>query len=145
MKNWDKILKTPYLTVDSVVIRDRNILLVKRNKGAFIGWWALPGGFVKRGEALRKAVMREVLEETGLKVSPEKIIGVYDDPKRDPIRGHVVTVAFLCRLKGGSLRPQPEEVKETKFFPISGIRKLRIAFDHRRIIKDALKMQERKS
>jgi 8-oxo-dGTP diphosphatase len=143
--NWDKILKTPYLTVDAVVMEKGKILLVKRKNIPFLGHWALPGGFVDRGETLRKAVKREVLEETGLRVSPQKIIGIYDDPKREPVRGHVITVGFLCTVKGGKLKPQFEEVKETRFFPVQEIRKLKIAFDHRKIIMDALKMQGRKS
>lgn len=141
MKDWDKIIKTPYLTVDAVVAEKGKILLVKRKNIPFQGQWALPGGFVERGETLRKAVMREVLEETGLKVSPGKIIGIYDDPKREPVRGHAVTVGFLCAVKGGKLKPQFEEVKETRFFPVKEIRKLKIAFDHRKIINDALKMR----
>ncbi len=136
-------IKTPYLTVDAVAIRDRNTLLVKRKKGAFIGQWALPGGFVERGETLRKAVMREALEETGLRVSPERVVGIYDDPKRDP-RFHAASVAFLCSVQGGRIKPQLDEVEEVGFFPVPKIRRLKIAFDHRKIINDALKMQGRK-
>jgi 8-oxo-dGTP diphosphatase len=145
MKDWDSILKTPYITVDAVVIDKGKALFIKRKNAPFLGQWALPGGFVKRGETLKEAVAREVLEETGLKVTPGKIIGIYDDPKRDPLRGHVVTIGFLCAVKGGKIRPQFEEVKETKFFPVSEIRKLKIAFDHRKIIKDALKMRGREA
>lgn len=145
MKDWDKILKTPYITVDAVLMDKGKILLVKRKIIPFIGYWALPGGFVNRGETLRKAVAREVLEETGLKAVPQKIIGIYDDPKREPTRGHVITVGFLCKITSGKLKPQPEEVSETRFFPLQEIRKLKIAFDHRKIINDALKMQRSKS
>jgi 8-oxo-dGTP diphosphatase len=138
--------KTPYLVADALVIKrakEIEILLVKRKSGAFIGHWALPGGFVEIGETLKNAAAREVLEETGLKVSPKKIIGIYDDPKRDP-RGHMVSVAFLCKMKGGKLKPQEEEVSETRFFALPEIRKLKIAFDHRKIIRDALKMRGRR-
>jgi 8-oxo-dGTP diphosphatase len=145
MKDWDRIIKTPHVTVDAVVMDKGKILLVKRKNIPFIGQWALPGGFVERGETLKAAVSREALEETGLKVVPQKIIGIYDDPKRDPLRGHVVTVGFLCKLMGGRLRPQFEEVKETRFFPVQEISRLKIAFDHRKIITDALKMRGRKS
>jgi 8-oxo-dGTP diphosphatase len=144
MKDWDRILKTPYLTVDAVLMDKGKTLLVKRKNIPCIGYWALPGGFVNRGETLRKAVAREVLEETGLKAVPQKIIGIYDDPKRDS-RGHLVTVGFLCALRGGKLKPQFEEVKETRFFQVSEIRKLKIAGDHRKIIMDALKMQRLKA
>jgi 8-oxo-dGTP diphosphatase len=144
MKDCDRIRKTPYLTVDAVIIKNSKILLVKRKKEAFIGYWALPGGFVNVGERAIDAAVREAMEETGLKVKAEKTIGVYDDPKRDP-RFHTASVAFLCRIKGGNLKPHLEEVSETKFFSIPEIRKLKIAFDHRKIIKDALKMRGRKS
>ena len=139
-------IKTPYLVVDGIVIRDNEILLVRRKKKQFEpfeGYWAVPGGFVERGERLKDGVVREILEETGIKVTPGKIIGIYDDPKRDS-RGHMVSVAFLCSPKGGRLKPQPEEVSDVRFFPVPEIRKLKIAFDHRKIIRDALKMQGRK-
>jgi len=137
-------IKTPYLTIDAVVIKNKKILLMKRKNEPFKDYWAIPGGFVERGETLRKAVKREALEETGLKVSPKKIIGFYDNPKRDS-RGHVIALAFLCMPKGGKLKPQPEEVSDVRFFPVKEIRKLKIAFDHRKIIRDALKVQRRKT
>lgn len=144
MKYDDNKVKTPYLTVDSVVMEKGKILLIKRKGNPFVGYWALPGGFVERGEILSKAASREVLEETGIQVSIEKMTGIYDDPKRNPM-GHAVTAAFLCKTKGGKLKPQEEEVSEARFFPIPEIRKLKIAFDHRKIIRDALKMQRRKT
>jgi 8-oxo-dGTP diphosphatase len=139
--------KTPYLVADAFVIKNKEILLVRREKKPFEpfeGYWALPGGFVERGEILKKAVAREVLEETGLKVVPHEIIGIYDDPKRDP-RGHMVSVVFLCSVKGGRLKPQLEEVSDVRFFSSQEIRKLKIAFDHRKIIGDALKLKRRKT
>jgi 8-oxo-dGTP diphosphatase len=136
-------IKTPYLAIDAVVIKNKKILLMKRRNEPFKDYWAIPGGFVERGETLKEAVKREALEETGLEVSPKKIIGVYDDPKRDS-RGHVIALAFLCTPKGGKLRPQPEEVSDVKFFSVQEIRKLKIAFDHRKIIKDGLKIMRRK-
>ena len=143
MKDLDKILKTPLLTIDAFAMKNGKVLLGKRKSGTFANHWELPGGFVERGETLRKAVAREALEETGLKVIPQKIVGIYDDPKRDP-RGHVVTVTYLCKITGGRIKPQENEVKEVRFFSIPEIRKLKLAFDHRKIINDALKMQGRK-
>ena len=137
-------IKTPYLAIDAVVIKNKKILLMKRKNEPFKDYWAIPGGFVEMGETLMKAVKREALEETGLKVSPKKIIGVYDNPKRDS-RGHVVSVAFLCRPMGGKLRPQEQEVSDVRFFSVPEIRKLKIAFDHRKIINDAMKMRRRKA
>jgi 8-oxo-dGTP diphosphatase len=77
--------------------------------------------------------MREALEETGLKVKLQRLVGVYSDPKRDP-RGHVVSACFLAKRAGGRLKAASdvEEVKIFKRIPWRGL-----AFDHARILKDA--------
>ncbi|MEM5812202.1 MAG: NUDIX domain-containing protein [Candidatus Aenigmatarchaeota archaeon] len=127
----------PIIAVDAIVIKDGKILLIRRKKHPFSGFWALPGGLVESGETLKEAIKREVHEETGLKAFPEKITGIYDSPKRDP-RGHIISVAFLCKAYG-KISPQPEEVIDAGFFTLSEIKKIDIAFDHRKIITEALK------
>jgi len=124
----------PLVAVDAVVLRpDGSIVLVKRGKDPFKGFWALPGGFVKYGERVEEAIKREVLEETGLKVAVEGLVGVYSEPDRDP-RGHVISIAFLAREIGGSLMAASDaaDVGAFKILPA------RLAFDHARIIEDAV-------
>ena len=58
--------KSPKLTADGAIIKDNKILLIKRKNDPFKGKWALPGGFVEYGEKVEDAVVREVLEETGV-------------------------------------------------------------------------------
>jgi 8-oxo-dGTP diphosphatase len=126
----------PFVTVDGVVLDKGHVVLVRRLNPPFEGCWALPGGFVDLGETVEKAVVREVLEETGLKVRIVRLVGVYSDPKRDPIR-HTVSACFLCRKAGGRLK-SGSDAGDVKWFPLKNLPKL--AFDHGKIIKDAVKI-----
>ena len=130
-------LNQPLLTVDAVVLLNKHsIVLVKRRKPPFEGFWALPGGFVEYGETVEAAVEREVFEETGLKVRILKLIGVFSKPDRDP-RGHVVSIAFLAEAVEGKLR-ESDESFEVKAFKIEELPE-KLAFDHREIIGEALR------
>lgn len=127
--------KSPNLTVDGVILRKREILLIKRGNEPFKNKWALPGGFVEYGEKTEDAVLREILEETGLKTSIKNIVGVYSDPDRDP-RGHTVSIVYLLESCGGSLKGG-DDASDAKFFNVEDLPDL--AFDHDLIIKDVLK------
>lgn len=126
--------RNPKVTVDGVVFDRNKVLLIRRKNPPFRGKWALPGGFVEYGETVEKAIMRELLEETGLKVKPNSIIGIYSDPRRDP-RWHIITIAYLCKKTGGELKGG-DDALEAKYFSVHELPEM--AFDHRKIIKDAL-------
>lgn len=124
------------VAVDGVVILDERILLVRRGRDPHRGAWALPGGFLENDENAEEGVVREIKEETGVNVKVVGMVGVYSEPDRDP-RG-TVSIAFLCqalsrRTKGGG------DAKEARWFPIEKIWKLKLAFDHRIIVEDALR------
>jgi 8-oxo-dGTP diphosphatase len=104
----------PALTVDVIVRKGKEVLLVRRKNEPFKGRWALVGGFVEYGERVEEAARRECREETGLEVELERLVGVYSDPGRDP-RGHVVSICFLARPVGGRLRGGSDAI-EAKFF-----------------------------
>lgn len=125
---------SPRLTVDGVVIHpEKGLVLVRRAHQPFQGFWALPGGFVEEGERCEEAVVREVLEETGLEVRPVSLLGVYSDPRRDP-RRHTVSVVFLCTIAGGHLAAA-SDAAEAAFF--SDLAAVPLAFDHAQILEDA--------
>jgi 8-oxo-dGTP pyrophosphatase MutT (NUDIX family) len=92
----------------SAVIFDRRgrILLQQRSDG---GQWGLPGGGVEIGESITDAAVREVREETGLRVTVRRLIGVYSDPRLQVVRypdgnvWHYVNVCFECAVRGGRL------------------------------------------
>ena len=129
-------INCPNLTVDAV-IRDKQkgIVLIKRANDPYKNHWALPGGFVEIGETVEQATIREALEETGLTIKLEKLLGVYSDPARDP-RGHTVSVVFLAVPVEGSLRADTDAA-EAEWFADPLVEDL--AFDHREIIEAALK------
>ena len=128
--------KTPTLTVDAIIkTNDDKVVLVKRKNPPYKGWWALPGGIVEYGETVEEAVKREVKEETGLEVEIEKLVNVYSDPNRDP-RGHFISICFLCRMIGGTLEAATDAA-EVSVFPLKEVRNLKLAFDHKKMLKDA--------
>jgi len=127
-------MKFPRLTVDGIIIKNKNILLIKRGNEPFQGQWALPGGFVEYGETTEEAVIREIHEETGIRTTIQKILGVYSDPKRDP-RGHTISIVYLLKIVRG--HPQAgSDANDIHFFNLNDLPAL--AFDHKKIIKDTI-------
>ncbi|CAA6818615.1 MAG: Nicotinamide-nucleotide adenylyltransferase, NadM family (EC / ADP-ribose pyrophosphatase (EC [uncultured Sulfurovum sp.] len=106
---WDKAPYTPmFITVDAVVVQSGHILLIERKAQPGKGLMALPGGFLDGNETLKTAVIRELREETRIKVPAPVLAGsitkqeVFDNPHRSA-RGRTVTHAYLIELKGESL------------------------------------------
>lgn len=93
--------------VGGVVIHRNRALLVLRGREPLKGQWSIPGGLVELGEELTAAVRRELKEETGLSVRPVATIAAFDRIQRQSrrVRYHFVIVDYLCRLKGGKLKP----------------------------------------
>ena len=127
--------KNPALTVDTIIIEDNKVILIKRLNNPFKDHWAIPGGFVEYGEKVEDAAVREAKEETGLDIELTKLVGVYSDPDRDP-RGHTVTVAFLSKIIGGTLKSD-SDAKDAKFIDINELKNMKLAFDHNEILKDS--------
>lgn len=125
---------SPSITADGILIKNQQILLVKRKNQPFKGKWALPGGFVEYGEKTEDTVIREVLEETGLKTKINQLAGVYSDPDRDP-RGHTITVAYILDIIGGEL-VAGDDASDVKFFNVEELPDL--SFDHSKIINEVL-------
>ena len=128
--------ETPKLMVDVIIPSERGVVLIRRGNEPFKGQWALPGGFVEVGETLEEAAYREAAEETGLAVEVARLVGVYSDPERDP-RGHNVSVAFLARVLSGDLVAATDASEVAVLDPSS----VELAFDHRKIIEDALNLE----
>lgn len=133
------------VTVDIAVFTIRDdalqILLIERGEEPFLGAWALPGGFVLPKEDLDRAAARELEEETGVRPGSGHLeqLASYGDPERDP-RMRTVTVAYwaICSdlpvLRGGG------DATRAGLVPVEKIErgKIRLAFDHERIVKDAV-------
>ena len=121
-------LKYPvtFQTVDAVVVQSGHVLMVQRRATPGAGLWALPGGFVDPQERLVDAMLRELREETRLKV-PEPVLRgsikgekVFDHPERS-LRGRTITDAFLIELADGPLHPVKgsDDAAKARWIPIA--------------------------
>jgi 8-oxo-dGTP diphosphatase len=124
------------LTADGVLFDGDRVLLVRRKNPPDRGRFALPGGFVEGHESAEEAVVRELREETGLATAVVGLVGVYSAPGRDP-RGPTCTAAYLMERTGGRLRAG-DDASAARFMALSAARGQRLAFDHDRILADAL-------
>lgn len=124
---------SPVLAVDAVIqMENGNIIFIQRQNPPFQGQWALPGGQVEVGETVEEAIIREVKEETGLKVKVVRLIGVYSDPQRDP-RGHTVSIAYFVHPVGGELSAGSDASQVASFREPPD----NLAFDHESILQAA--------
>ncbi|MFX1499012.1 MAG: NUDIX domain-containing protein, partial [Promethearchaeota archaeon] len=88
-------------------------------------------------EDAEQAVIREVREETNLAVEIVKKIGTYDQKGRDP-RGRIISTVFKCRLaKGLSKMAGGDDATIAEAIPIEKVKTMDLAFDHKKILKDA--------
>jgi 8-oxo-dGTP diphosphatase len=96
----------PVVGVGGVVVRDGRVLLARRGKEPLYGRWTVPGGTVELGETLEEAVVREMEEETGLRVEPVEVLTVFDRIEREGERVtyHYVIVDYRCRWRSGEPR-----------------------------------------
>ena len=136
----DQRLPSPALTVDAVVFGvddgELKILLIQRGMVPFAGSWALPGGFVKLGEDLEKAVRRELESEAGVRPSRLEQVAAYGRPDRDP-RQHVVSIAFAALVRLDQHSPHAgTNTRLAAWFAVDRLPEL--AFDHALIVRDAL-------
>lgn len=93
----------PIVGVGAVVVHDGRVLIGRRGHEPLKGQWSLPGGAVEVGETLEEAVAREVLEETGLRVSVGPVVEVLDRITRTAdgrVEYHFVLVDYLCAVDG---------------------------------------------
>ncbi len=124
----------PRIAVDAVVEDGGRVLLVRRGRPPFEGAWALPGGFVREGERLEEAVVRELVEETGVQGRILGVVGAYSRPDRDP-RGHTISVVYALEATGGSVRGG-DDAAEAAWRDLDDLPTL--AFDHSEIVEDYL-------
>lgn len=101
----DLTQRHPIPAVAAVIVRDKEILLVKRGTEPSRGKWSVPGGSIEWGETLAEALKREIREETGLEIEIIKLIGVTDLIVDSKPSYHYVLIDYLARPVGGNLTP----------------------------------------
>ena len=128
----------PAVTADCVVIAkeaDAKVLLIQRDDEPHKGCWAFPGGFMNMDETTEQCAIRELEEETGLKVNEIHQVGAYSKVDRDP-RGRTVTVAYLAIVDAEMDVTGLDDAANAQWWPLSALPQL--AFDHNEIMKDAM-------
>ncbi|MBN1636218.1 MAG: NUDIX hydrolase [Deltaproteobacteria bacterium] len=116
----------PRAAVGAVVVKNGNVLLVKRKAEPDKNLWAIPGGKIKLGETLQDAAQREVLEETGVSIKVLGPIFAFDVIERDTVgnvRFHYVIVDFLAEYIGGEPAAS-DDASEARFFSSDECKKI---------------------
>lgn len=130
----------PAVTADCVVITkeaEPKVLLIQRGADPYKGCWAFPGGFMNMDETTEQCAIRELEEETGLKVNTVRQIGAYSKVDRDP-RGRTITVAYLAIIDKPAQVTGQDDAAKAEWFPLSALPEL--AFDHVDIMADAINL-----
>jgi ADP-ribose pyrophosphatase YjhB (NUDIX family) len=106
--------QTPKVDVRGVVFRGDQILMVRET---IDGNWSLPGGWADVGLTPSEVAIKEVQEESGLEVVPERLLAVLDKKRHNhpPDIFHIYKIFILCRETGGELKGGME-TSETGFF-----------------------------
>ena len=134
----------PAVTADCVVITreaEPKVLLIQRGFDPYKGCWAFPGGFMNMDETADQCAIRELEEETGLKVSTVYQIGTYSKVNRDP-RGRTITVAYLAIIDKPVDVTGQDDAAKAEWWPLPGLPEL--AFDHADIMADAIELYNNK-
>lgn len=127
------VLRNFRIAVSALIFDEGRILLALRRD---IGWWNLPGGGMEVGETVEETVHREVLEETGLEIEIEQLVGVYSKPQKQEL-----VLTFRCQVIGGHLI-ETDESSECRYFLPTELPRTLLP-KHRQRIEDALLNQER--
>lgn len=143
-----------FVTADAVVLQSGCVLLIRRRGFPGHGLWAMPGGFVEQDERIRAAVLRELVEETRIKLPwnvMDRAIDAYemfDDPERST-RGRTITHTYRITLdptqKLPKVRGDGTETFEAKWFTLDELNDMESVMfeDHFHVIKHMLAITNR--
>lgn len=133
-----------FLCADTILLCKGHVLLVQRKYAPGKDCWALPGGFVQRDETFEQAALRELFEETRVKVPARVVAGsikarqMFDDPRRS-LGIPRVTMAFLIEIAADADGRLPkvkgsDDAQDARWIPLARARAMALYDDHGDII-----------
>lgn len=132
-KEYDNFRKYfAFACVDLVIFDGKSVLLTKRTRNPYKGYWHLPGSMIHKTETMQDAAKRSAKEELNLKIKIKKFIGVYES-----LNGfrHDVSNGFLVQVVGGKIKTDSQS-SDVGFFKTLPRKTLP---HHKLLIRDALK------
>ena len=135
----------PIVAVGVVVLKEDEVLLVRRGQEPNKDRWGLPGGAVELGEPVRQAAQREVREECNIEIEVGEVIEVLDaisgDDRSRP-RFHYVLIELLASYVSGSATPATDAL-ETRWFTLDELAQIDVPDITVRIIHKGREMRRR--
>jgi len=131
----------PIFGVGAILFKGESVLLVKRAREPRKGQWSLPGGAQKLGETAQAALIREVAEETGLRVRPirfYKLIDIVEKDSRGTISYHYTVADYLAEPVGGALKAGGDAA-EAKWVPLSELKNYQLTPLAKGVVEEAWK------
>jgi len=125
--------RNPAPAAGVIIVRDREVLLVKRRYAPRAGAWCLPAGFMEYGETPEHCALRELREETGVRARLTRLFGVYagfDDP-----RVRAILILYLAAATGGKLSPG-DDATEARYCPLTRLPRAIAFAAHRRALEE---------
>jgi 8-oxo-dGTP diphosphatase len=110
----------PVASVLSVVVRDANVLLVRRINPPDAGMWGYPGGWIDPGETMAQAAVRELFEETQVQAKAQCVfnaLDAFDVDEQGKLRRQFAMIAVLCTWVSGT-PVAGDDATEAAWFPI---------------------------
>lgn len=130
---------SPSVTTDVVIFTIENkelkVLLIKRARGPYKNFWALPGSFIQKNETSKDAALRTLANKAGVKNVYIEQLYTFDENRRDP-RGQIMSVTYFALVPRQNIKF--EGLKDLQRPTFLSVRKLpHLAFDHKEIINYA--------
>ncbi|MBS4179545.1 NUDIX domain-containing protein [Lederbergia citrea] len=124
--------------VGAIVIKDNKVLLVRRAQEPGKGKWTNPGGYIEQNEFIEDTIVRELMEETGIKARVTGITAIRDQPSNI----HNIYLVFAMEYLDGEARPDEIEVDAAGFFSMEEMRTLDVADLTKWIVDSAMNATE---
>jgi 8-oxo-dGTP diphosphatase len=137
----------PIVGIGVVIVKDGQMVLIKRGNEPGRGKWSIPGGIVELGEHITQTVIREAKEETCLDVTNPQLIDVVDTVDLDPdgkVKYQYVIVDYLVKVIGGEIAAA-SDAEELRWVPFGEVESYVLTSSFREFFRNNLEKLEKSS